>query len=275
MKKNESRINYWYRFSGLTIRIGQFRGVGRCLLCLIIFFFSGCNKYVAYKTIIHTPEKSKNQVGSFLAKKKDFLLSVKGVNYPLENPAIQSQDSLLTARIAPSMGRRQIYFPDQQKSSKDKGKYDKKAGEGYVLNQVFLLADTMIRNGDSVSVPLSSIQRIDEIKKDTGPQFILVFSFLVLLVLVLSLSTLSFRSSNNGCFIATACYGDYDAPEVLVLRRYRDQVLLKSRPGRIFVRTYYFLSPPMARWLGQSESLRDAVRKYAIAPLVTRLRMRY
>jgi hypothetical protein len=44
---------------------------------------------------------------------------------------------------------------------------------------------------------------------------------------------------DHGCYIATAVYGSYDAPEVLILRRFRDEVLLKSPAGRKFVAFYY------------------------------------
>ena len=32
------------------------------------------------------------------------------------------------------------------------------------------------------------------------------------------------RSNNSGCYIATMAYGDYDHPQVLVLRRFRDDI---------------------------------------------------
>ena len=50
----------------------------------------------------------------------------------------------------------------------------------------------------------------------------------------------------EGCYIATAVYGDYDAPEVMVLRKFRDDVLKKSQAGRLFIKIYYALSPKMA-----------------------------
>ena len=50
-------------------------------------------------------------------------------------------------------------------------------------------------------------------------------------------------STSSGCYIATMVYGEYDAPQVLVLRKYRDEVLLSSIIGRIVVKYYYHISP--------------------------------
>ena len=51
------------------------------------------------------------------------------------------------------------------------------------------------------------------------------------------------------CFIATAAFGDIDAPQVRLLREMRDRSLLKTELGRRFVRLYYRWSPPVAAWL--------------------------
>ncbi|HEX2629785.1 MAG TPA: CFI-box-CTERM domain-containing protein, partial [Chitinophagaceae bacterium] len=56
----------------------------------------------------------------------------------------------------------------------------------------------------------------------------------------------------EGCFVATACYGDYDAPEVVVLRKYRDDVLGKTFLGRMFIRIYYKVSPSLANMIARS-----------------------
>lgn len=63
-------------------------------------------------------------------------------------------------------------------------------------------------------------------------------------------------SGNEGCYIATCVYGSYDCPEVMVLRRFRDNVLKKSLPGRAFVKTYYALSPTAVRLFGNTKPFR-------------------
>lgn len=63
------------------------------------------------------------------------------------------------------------------------------------------------------------------------------------------------------CYIATAVYGSYDAPQVLVLRRFRDEVLSKCLPGRAFIRIYYALSPPVARCLENTGRVNRIVRR--------------
>jgi hypothetical protein len=70
--------------------------------------------------------------------------------------------------------------------------------------------------------------------------------------------------TKEGCFIATACYGDYDAEEVIILRMYRDNVLMKSRIGRLFVNFYYSFSPFLAKAIGKSEKIKYIIRKFIL-----------
>ena len=55
------------------------------------------------------------------------------------------------------------------------------------------------------------------------------------------------KSSSGGCYIATAVYGSYDCPQVWTLRRYRDNILIKTFYGRVFIRLYYIFSPALVR----------------------------
>lgn len=69
------------------------------------------------------------------------------------------------------------------------------------------------------------------------------------------------------CFVATASYGSADAPQVRVLRQYRDRVLRRSRPGRAFIRCYYRYGAYGARALRGRPVLKAAVRA-ALTPAV-------
>lgn len=69
------------------------------------------------------------------------------------------------------------------------------------------------------------------------------------------------KSSSAGCYIATAVYGSYEAPEVLTLRRFRDQKLASTAAGRTAIRTYYAVSPSLARRLATASALNRAARR--------------
>lgn len=71
----------------------------------------------------------------------------------------------------------------------------------------------------------------------------------------------------GGCFIATAAYGSYLDPHVKTLRDFRDNVLLRSEWGRLFVEFYYTVSPPVAGVISGSPALRFVTR-LALTPVV-------
>ena len=81
-------------------------------------------------------------------------------------------------------------------------------------------------------------------------------------------------SPSSGCFIATAAYGTPFAEEIDVLRNWRDDFLEASYPGRLFIRTYYSLSPPVADNISESDGKRRIVRT-ALGPIVKVLKDRY
>lgn len=80
-------------------------------------------------------------------------------------------------------------------------------------------------------------------------------------------STSSSNGGGGGCFIATAAYGSYLHPKVQILRTFRDRFLLTSAPGRLFVRAYYAVSPPIADFIAQHSNLRTATR-WTLTPVI-------
>lgn len=56
----------------------------------------------------------------------------------------------------------------------------------------------------------------------------------------------SFIPMMDFCFVATAVYGDPQAPQLTAFRRFRDEVLLRHDGGQRFVRWYYQYGPSLA-----------------------------
>ena len=56
----------------------------------------------------------------------------------------------------------------------------------------------------------------------------------------------------GGCYVATCVYGSYDCPQVWTLRRFRDDTLGATWYGRLFIRTYYAVSPTIVKWFGKT-----------------------
>ena len=75
----------------------------------------------------------------------------------------------------------------------------------------------------------------------------------------------------KGCYIATAVFGGYDAPQVRVLRRFRDDRLAKTIAGRNAIRLYYMLSPVFAHHLGNETWFQNITRP-VLEAIVSRLR---
>jgi hypothetical protein len=66
---------------------------------------------------------------------------------------------------------------------------------------------------------------------------------------------------SSGCYIATMVYGDYDHPQVLVLRKFRDNVLDSSSFGKMFIKVYYDYSPKIVERLKNNRSINTIIRK--------------
>ncbi|NLW04154.1 MAG: hypothetical protein GX029_02855 [Pseudomonadaceae bacterium] len=71
----------------------------------------------------------------------------------------------------------------------------------------------------------------------------------------------------SGCFIATAAAGSYEHPKVIILRNFRDDILNNYFFGRLFIKTYYKCSPPVARWIEDSKNRKKITLLLVVNPL--------
>jgi len=88
---------------------------------------------------------------------------------------------------------------------------------------------------------------------------------------ITSSSTAPSQSQQPMCLIATATYGSQAAPEVQLLRNFRDNSIMKTRAGYefmvVFNAWYYSFSPFVARSI-TSNHIEQAIMKVALYPLV-------
>ena len=68
--------------------------------------------------------------------------------------------------------------------------------------------------------------------------------------------------SSGGCYIATAVYGSYNCPQVYIMRRYRDNVLMSTWYGRLFIKLYYAISPTCVKLFGHTKWFQTIWRSY-------------
>ena len=67
--------------------------------------------------------------------------------------------------------------------------------------------------------------------------------------------------TSGGCYIATMAYGDYDHPQVMVLRQFRDSYLSNRGWGRKFINFYYANSPHWVEVLKGHKHINFFIRK--------------
>ena len=101
----------------------------------------------------------------------------------------------------------------------------------------------------------------------------IVFASIGIAALLIRLAIESFLNS-IGCYIATMAYGSYDAPEVRVLRRFRDEVLKKTFIGRVFIANYYAFSPLLVKFVKKTGFAEKFIRR-RLDRFVNRLKQKH
>lgn len=112
-------------------------------------------------------------------------------------------------------------------------------------------------------IALAHYNRLEPLRNDKGRiEFLNVFHA----------HTLKRKRKSDGCFIATACYRDQACDEVLLFRRFRDEVLSEFLIGRIFINSYYVFSPVLAALLRRTPTASFMVRLVLLNPIYRYLR---
>lgn len=68
-------------------------------------------------------------------------------------------------------------------------------------------------------------------------------------------------SDSGACYIATMAYGNYNHPQVVVLRHFRDLFLAQNSWGRWFIKSYYRHSPRLVERLRSHDLANKFIRK--------------
>ena len=137
------------------------------------------------------------------------------------------------------------------------------AGEG--LSLLGELAGAKVKDSDYNALCSGSLS-IEIAPEEFGGGYMILFPSCP--IINESKDSSSDTSGNKGCFVATACYGSYDCDEVVTLRKFRDNVLLKRKAGRAFVQSYYTISPPISRWLRKHCRIANIIRQLFLSPIV-------
>jgi hypothetical protein len=125
---------------------------------------------------------------------------------------------------------------------------------------------TLVPDGGNCTTP--SVLTINDsylskVLKNVGDQAVLTIYFG-------DCGTATFTITATGtpmCFIATAAGAD--APQLDILRDFRDEVMRPNPVGAELVSLYYTVSPSIAKFIAGSEFLKDVVMKLVVDPAVS------
>ena len=140
-------------------------------------------------------------------------------------------------------------------------------------NSLVQLQASDLENVVMYSSPELDVEK-EESTKSAGKTALTVFGIIIGIIVAASLLIyLAVQSLLNsaGCYIATMAYGSYDAPEVLILRRFRDEKLSKTFMGRVFIANYYAFSPLLVKFVKKT-GIADRLIRRKLDGFVNRLR---
>jgi hypothetical protein len=111
--------------------------------------------------------------------------------------------------------------------------------------------------------PELEVENQDSAKSDGKTVLTVLGIFFGAIAAVFLLIFLAFQAlfNSSGCYIATMAYGSYEASEVLVLRRFRDEKLKQSFLGKVFIANYYAFSPLLVKFVQKTGFAERLIRR--------------
>jgi hypothetical protein len=231
------------------------------LIPFLLVFIAACGAYnpgmVPYSHLFTATDSA------YSFKERNMYLQTKNVNYQMRNPQII--DGRLLTELTPTVNfgkigdKKDLIFFTRKKSHKDLQPVLDSAGN--ITNKVW------INKGI-----ISKIEYSDQNAKNRSLIYndppdlkrVLLIALIIIvggaLVIFLGLLGLVALANSLECYIATMVYGDRNAPEVVVLRKFRDEKLLPHFFGRVFVRMYYALSPTFVFIFKNNKPVNDLIR---------------
>ena len=123
---------------------------------------------------------------------------------------------------------------------------------GMPLSELNLVRVTMTQSGQSGANASTFVSRVVPMNTSKGD---------------IQAMEAKYGTGSGGCFVATAAYGNYDDPAVVLLRQFRDRVLSQSDTGKKFIAWYYREGPALAGFIAGHSAAGWAVRRI-LAPVV-------
>ena len=85
----------------------------------------------------------------------------------------------------------------------------------------------------------------------------------------------SSSSANGSCFIATLCYNNFNHPNVILLRQFRDKNLSTNVIGKLIIDCYYRLSPNIVNQIKNKNKIILLIKFTILVPVLTLIKIYY
>lgn len=241
----------------------------------LIFIFSGCSSY-NYKSTFHPPSVLFNET-ELSDRPENWSFYVHdgyGRSHKGRSTSIDSNSINIVVKRPEPIDLPEVLQPSQS---------NRKNEIHVFVNDSTLAVDTRLEFQESDIKEVVMYSNGASNKGDNATDgdkagkslFIILMSVLGVLGIVVVLIVNSIVNQVGGyCYIATMSYGAYDAPEVKVLRRFRDEKLRKTFLGRVFIANYYTFSPLLVKFVKKT-GIADKFIRRRLDRFVNRLKAKH